>query len=528
MGIFQVSSKPGGCYLSRKDKVLHSTMLVTLVIILSKAIGFIRDMVTTAYFGATMENDAYVSAYSLFYLPVLLFNSCISATLIPMYVSERNRYSLDHSNRFASNAINLFAVFSLIVSAVMLVLAKPLVHLVYSGFNDEKLALTAKLVRIMVLALVFNVTSITVSNMLNAMEKFIAAQLTGFPLSLFVIGASVFFSGKYGITAVAWGVFAANVLQLLILIPFLRGWFHYTPRLNFRDPRFRKLIRLAGPATLSMGVSELNHMIDHALASGLAEGTLTSMTSAYRLITFLQGILIVPLTTIMFSKMSVKVAEKNERGALRMLKRSCLTLTLVMLPIVGVGAVMSSDVIKFAYMRGKFTADDVRVTAGILTFYIIGLPAFGMRDFMNRMFHALGDTKTPFRVSCMVVCINVVLNFVLRAVMGANGLALATSIASYCGMIVLIVLLYRRFGGGGFRKVARELTKMIVSAGLCVVVCMFMSRALPQADGLIHILLRLVVCTAVSLIAYVVFGTVLKIRPLRGAYRFAKKKIRKG
>ena len=514
--------------MSRKDKVLHSTMLVTLVIILSKAIGFIRDMVTTAYFGATMENDAYVSAYSLFYLPVLLFNSCISATLIPMYVSERNQYSLEHSNRFASNAINLFAAIALIVSAVMLVLAKPLVHLVYSGFGDEKLVLTAKLLRIMLLALVFNVTSITVSNMLNAMEKFIAAQLTGFPLSLCVIVASVFFSKEYGITAVAWGVFSANVLQLLILIPFLRGWFKYTPQLNLRDPRFKKLMRLAGPAMLSMGVSELNHMIDHALASGLAEGTLTSMTSAYRLITFLQGILIVPLTTIMFSKMSVKVAEKDEHGALRMLKRSCLTLTLAVLPIVGIGAVMSSDVIKFAYMRGKFTADDVRVTAGILTFYIVGLPAFGMRDFMNRMFHALGDTKTPFRVSCLVVCINIVLNFILRSVMGANGLAFATSIASYCGLTVLIVLLYRRFGGGGFRKVAREIAKMVVSTGACVAACIFMSHTLPQADDLVHILLRLVVCTAASLVVYVLFGTILRIRPLRGAYRFAIKKIKKG
>ena len=144
--------------MSRKEKVLHSTMLVTLVIILSKAIGFGRDMVTTAYFGRTMENDAYVSAYSLFYLPVLLFNSCISATLIPMYVSERQKYSLKYSNRFASNAINLFALLALVVSAVMFALAEPLVRLVYRGFPADKIALTAKLVRIMVLALAFNVT----------------------------------------------------------------------------------------------------------------------------------------------------------------------------------------------------------------------------------------------------------------------------------------------------------------------------------------------------------------------------------
>ncbi len=513
--------------MSRKEKVLHSTILVTLVIILSKAIGFGRDMVTTAYFGATMENDAYVSAYSLFYLPVLLFNSCISATLIPMYVSERNQHSLEHSNRFASNAINLFAAAALIVTGIMLVLAKPLVHLVYNGFNAEKLALTAKLVRIMVLALVFNVSSIVVSNMLNAMEKFIAAQLTGFPLSICVITASVFFSKEYGITAVAWGVFAANVLQLLILIPFLKGWFRYTPEMNLRDPRFVRLIKLAGPAMLSMGVSELNHMIDHALASSLAEGTLTSMTSAYRLITFLQGILIVPLTTIMFSKMSNKVAQKDEQGALRMLRRSSLTLMMVVLPIVGIGAVMSMDVIKFAYMRGKFTLNDVRVTAGILTCYIVGLPAFGMRDFMNRMFHALGDTKTPFRVSCLVVGINIVLNFVLRAVMGANGLALATSIASYCGMIVLIILLRKRFGSNGLHTVFLELAKMIFSTGICVVVCILMNRVLPESDALLHIILRLVVCTAVSGIAYLLVATVLRIRPLQSVTERILGKLKK-
>ena len=482
--------------MSRKEKVLHSTMLVTLVIILSKAIGFGRDMVTTAYFGRTMENDAYVSAYSLFYLPVLLFNSCISATLIPMYVSERQKYSLKYSNRFASNAINLFALLALVVSAVMFALAEPLVRLVYRGFPADKIALTAKLVRIMVLALAFNVTSITVSNMLNAMEKYIAAQLTGFPLSVCVIVASVAFSGRFGIAAVAWGVFAANILQLLVLIPFLKGWFHYTPELNLRDRRFKKLAKLALPAMLSMGVSELNHMIDHALASGLAEGTLTSMTSAYRLITFLQGILIVPLTT----------------------------LSLVVLLIVGIGAVLSVDVIKFAYMRGKFTLEDVNVTAGILLFYIVGLPAFGMRDFLSRMFHALKDTKTPFRVSCMVVGINIVLNFILRAVMGANGLAFATSIAGYCGTIALMLLLRRRFGRIGLRKTAREFGKILFSTAVCVVVCIGMNRVIPDAVGTFKVTLRLALCAGVALIAYVACGLAVRVRLLR---RFARRVLKR-
>ena len=95
--------------MARSQRVFKTTMLVTVVIILSKVSGFIRDMILANYFGTGMANDAYVSAYSLFYLPVLLFNSCISATLIPLYVQEREQQSLRHSNHFASNTINLFA-----------------------------------------------------------------------------------------------------------------------------------------------------------------------------------------------------------------------------------------------------------------------------------------------------------------------------------------------------------------------------------------------------------------------------------
>lgn len=510
--------------MARKEKIFHSTLLVTAIIILSKAVGFGRDMVTTAYFGLTYANDAYNSAYSLFYLPVLLFNSCISATLIPLYVEEREQNSLAHSNRFASNSINLFALAALVVSAVMYALAGPLVNLVYSGFDAEKAALTAKLTRIMVLALVFNVTSISVSSLLNATEKYIAAQLTGFPLSVCVIIASVFFSNTYGIEAVAWGVFSANVLQLLILIPFMRGWFKYSPILDAKDKRFHRLMVLALPAMFSMGISELNHMIDHALASSLAEGTLSAMTSSYRLITFLQGILIVPLTTIMFSKMSKRVASHDEKGALHMLLDSLMQLSVVVLPVVVIGVVLSSDVIKFAYMRGKFTLDDVGITAGLLTCYLVGVPAFGMKDFLNRMFHALKDTKTPFRVSCVVVATNIVLNFVLRYYLGANGLALATSIAGYVGCAALIILLRRRFGRIGFKSVLKELVKIVIATAVCAAVCVVMNKLVPDVVGTGKVFLRLAVCAGASMIVYGGACVLLKVQPLMGLLKSLRRR----
>ena len=518
--------------LARRERVFKTTMLVTAVIIVSKITGLLRDQILAYYFGTGIGNaeaywmDAYNSAYSLFYLPVLLFNSCISATLIPMYVRARDRKGLRVANRFASNTLNVFALAALVIAAVMFLLAQPLVNVVYPGFDPpEKAALTAKLVRIMLLSLAFNVTSISLASLLNASEKFLAAQLTGFPLNLCVILATMIFHGDTGIVAAAWGVFAANILQFAILLPFLNGWFHYSGTLNFQDRRLHRLITLAGPAMLSMGISELNHMIDHALASGLDNGSISCMGLAYRLITFLLGVLMVPLTTVMFSKLSKLAAQKDRRGMLDVLRRCVLTIALVSLPIVAIAIVLNQDVIKFAYMRGRFDLDSVRVTAAILVCYVVGVPAFGLRDFLSRMFHALEDTSTPFRVSLLVVATNIVLNLILRRFMGARGLALATAIAGYVGMFTLLILLKKRFKRLGFGRIAGEFARIALSALVCAAVCLGMNRLLPPVMGTFRVFIRLCACSAVSLIAYAACCMLLGVGTIRS---FASQALRRG
>ena len=499
--------------MARKDKLIRTTALVTVVIILSKMFGLMRDVITAGYFGTGVENDAYASAYTLFYFPVLLFNSCITATIVPLFVEEREKYSLRHSNHFASNALNLFILAALIIAAVMYAFAEPIVRLIYR-FDAEGIALTVKLTRIMMLGLAFNVASIVISSLLNAMEKFMAAQLTGFPLSVAVIVAVVAFSGKCGIEAVAWGVFAASVLQVVVLIPFLFGWFTYEPVIDLKDKRFHRLLKLAGPAVLSMGISEINHLIDRSLASGLPVGSISAMNYAYKLITFLLGVLMVPLTTIMFSRMSKQAADDNQQGVLSSLRRSIVLISLVALPIVAIAMVLSNDVVKMIYMRGNFTLESVLLTGSVLLFYLIGVPSFGMRDYLNRTFHAIQDTKTPFAVACLTVCLNIILNLILRRFMGARGLALATSLSSYVGSLTMFVLLRKRMGRLGMRRIAGEMLKILAATLVAAAVCMLMNRVLPEAVGTLRVLVRLVIATAASGVAYLATCIALRVQSL--------------
>ncbi len=500
--------------MARKDKLIRTTAVVTAVIILSKVFGLVRDVITAGYFGTGVENDAYASAYTLFYFPVLLFNSCITATIVPLFVEEREKYSLSHSNRFASNALNLFIVASLLISALMYAFCEPLVRLVFR-FDPQGIDLTVKLTRIMLLGLAFNIASIVLASLLNAMERFVSAQLTGFPLSLAVILAVTILAPKIGIEAVAWGVFAASVLQVVVLLPSLLGWFEYRPVIDIHDKRFHRLLHLAGPAVLSMGISEINHLIDRSLASGLAAGSISAMNYAYKLITFLLGVLMVPLTTIMFSRMS-RMASDNDRGAvLESLRHSIRLISLVALPIIAVAVVMANDVVQMVYMRGNFTMDSVRLTGGVLLFYLVGVLAFGLRDFMNRTFHAIQDTKTPFKVACMVVALNIVLNLILRRFMGARGLALATSLASYCGLLVMFFLLRRRMGLLGFKKIAPEMGKIAVSAVACAGVFALVSGIMPPAEGTLDAFVRLVAGTAAGFGVYLLLCLLLRVQTMK-------------
>ena len=275
------------------------------------------------------------------------------------------------------------------------------------------------------------------------------------------------------------------------------------------------LLVLAGPAVLSMGVSEINHLVDRSLASALAAGSISAMNYAYKLITFLLGVLMVPLTTIMFSRMSKQAAANNREGVLASLRRSILLISLVALPIVAIAMVLSNDVVKMIYMRGNFGMESVLLTGSVLMYYLVGVPSFGIRDFLNRTFHSVQDTKTPFRVACLVVASNIILNIILRRFLGARGLALATSLSSYIGSITMFILLRRHMGQLDLKKILPDMVRIILAAIISAAACILMNRILPASATTVTTFLRLAAAAGVSLIVYAIACLILRVEALR-------------
>ncbi|MBO4884943.1 MAG: murein biosynthesis integral membrane protein MurJ [Clostridia bacterium] len=509
----------------KKKSLLQTTMAVTLVIFVSKAGGFLREIVMTAYYGAGTEMDAYNMAYSLYYVPVLLFNSCITSTLVPLYVQLQKDGPPRRLDRFGSNVINLFAVFSLAVSFFMFWLAGSLVRLTAQGFDPGKQALTTELLRRMLPSLPFLVTSIVLSSILNAREKYLAAQLTGFPLTFALLIATIGFSRSHGIHALTWGVFVSGILQVVILLPAMKGLMKYRLSFDLSDPVFRRLMALAGPAVLSMAVNELNHMVDKMLATGLPEGHLSCMSLAFRLITFLVGVVLVPLETITFSRMSMRTASHDHKGVGKIVRQCAELVALVIFPVIVVGAVMSKDVIRLAYRHGVFSEDSVSTAAYALLFYIVGVFSFGMRDILNRAFHACQDTRTPMINAMATVALNILLNVLLVRVMGVGGLALATSLSATVGALSLLMLLRRKIGRFRGRRTLEELIKTGIAAALCAFVCIVLDRVMPPAQNSMGSFIRLVAGTGASFIAYIAAALALRVRQIDVAKDMILKKL---
>ena len=504
--------------MSKKEstgKATKATLAVTMIIIISKLAGLVREAIVAAYYGTGMEMDAYSSAYSLYYIPILLFNSCITSTMIPLYSESMSDRGIDRANEFASNVVNLFALFALALSAVMFLAADPLAALFYHGFSAEKHALTVHLTRIMMPSLMFIVISIVVASILNAREKYMAAQLTGFPLTIAVVAATVLFSEKYGIQAIAWGVGAAAVLQIIILMPFTRNTFRYSMRLSLKDERFRRLVVLAVPAMLSMAVNELNHMVDKMLAAPLPDGNMAVIDYASRLLTFVTGILVVPLVTVTFSRMSKTAAAHDTPGVGKICMDCTETMSMFILPIMAILIVLSPDVIRAAYMRGNFDEASVALTAPVFAFYMVGVLGFGLRDLVTRAFNAIKDTRTPMIVAIVSVVLNIILDVAMVQSMGINGLALATSIAATTGALTLFILLKRRIGAIPVRRMLIEIGKMAIAAVFSAAACVFLKNAMPTAQTWWQSVIHLGICALCAGAVYIGATLIAGVKQMR-------------
>ena len=428
--------------------------------LVSRVLGFVRDMLMARVVGAGFASDAFLIAWRLPNLFRALFaEGAFSAAFVPMFnrIVGREHDSLEPGLAFAERVLAVLFPFLLLFTVLMMLLAGPIVWAMTGGFpggGPAKLALATLYTRITFpyLALI-SLTSL-LGGILNSLHRFWVNAAAPILLNLCLIAGLVFFRGHSDTEAAytqSLAVTLSGMFQLAWLIAACRAAGVVlrlrTPRL---DPQVKELLRLIWPAALGAGALQFNLLVSTTLAARfLPQGSVSYLYYADRLNQLPLGLIGIGMGTAILPTLSRMLGAGDEAAANHMQNRAIELTLLLALPATAALMVAATPIIRALLQHGAFTSADTIASAGALAAFSAGLPAYILIKVLTPGFYARADTRTPVRIAIAAMLVNLVLNLVviwpLRPYrLGHVGLAFTTAIAAWVNVVMLYRALRRR------------------------------------------------------------------------------------
>jgi putative peptidoglycan lipid II flippase len=458
--------------------------LISAATFTSRVLGFVRDVFIAQAFGAGLVADAFFVAFAI---PSMfrrfLTEGALTSAFIPVYSDQRAQNGEGAARRF-SGAMGLSLAAGLaLICFLGIVFAGPLVIALAPGFarSAEKLGLTSRLTQVMFSFLFFIGLNAIATGVLNAARRFFLPALAPAIQNVAMIAALLLASGTVDVdTAVfwlAWSVVIGGALQLLAQIPLLMKLrIAPLPAIPWRTPGVGRCLRLMGPAAFGAAILQINVLVDRWLASFLAEGSISYLYYANRLVQFPHGMLSLAVTAAAFPVLSDRAARGRhgggEESAVRdtLAQAGRLTLFITLPATMGLMA-LAHPIMTVLFERGAFGPEESAASAAALRAYALGLAFFGMVRLMASAYHAQLNTRYPVRCANWSVLAHVLLSLSLMGPLGYIGLALATSLASGLNAFLLYQGLQKSkdWPGNDLRRTAQKLLIASLLMGLFLV-----------------------------------------------------------
>ncbi|MEK9660934.1 MAG: murein biosynthesis integral membrane protein MurJ, partial [Alphaproteobacteria bacterium] len=331
--------------------------------------------------------------------------------------------------------------------------------------------LAVELTRITFPYLLFMALVALLGGILNSLDRFAAAAAAPIVLNIVLIGAMLLLSDTLGPAhTLAWGVAVAGIAQFLMLAVAAEraGMVLRLPRPRL-TPRVRKTLRLMVPGAIGAGVVQINLVIDVVLASTLPEGSISFLYYADRVSQLPLGVVGVAVGIALLPLLSRQLRAGDFAAAGNSQNRAIEFALLLTLPAATALLVIPEPIVRVLFTRGAFSAADAGATAGALTAFALGLPAYVLIKALAPGFFAREDTATPVKIAVVALIVNVGAALSLMPLLAHVGIALATAISAWLNALALGVLLIRR---GAFaidaRLTRRAIGMLLASAGMAV------------------------------------------------------------
>ncbi len=417
---------------------------------LSRLMGFVRDMLFANLFGVNAATDAFFVAFKIpNFLRRLFAEGAFAQAFVPVLTDYKNNASHDDLKSFVDKTAGTLTLILIALSAIGIIAAPALITLFAPGFlwEGDQYQLAVQMLRITFPYLLFISLTAFAGAILNAHGKFAVPAITPVFLNLCMIIAAIWAAPLFDqpILALSWGVFAAGVVQLSFQVPALIR-LGLLPRLRWgwHDHGVRRIIKLMVPAMFSVSVVQINLLFDTLMASFLSSGSVSWLYYSDRLVEFPLGILGIALATVVLPHLSNHHATEDQAAFSRSLDWGLKLAWLVGLPATLGLVLLSQPMISTLFQYNEFGADDVQMAGKSLMAFAAGLLAFMLIKVLVPGFTSREDTQTPVRFGVYSVICNVILNIAFIIPLAHAGVALATSLSAYLNAALLLLTLIKR------------------------------------------------------------------------------------
>jgi putative peptidoglycan lipid II flippase len=471
-------------------KALATVSSMTLV---SRVLGFIRDVLIARLFGAGLATDAFFVAFRIPNLLRRLFaEGAFSQAFVPVLSEYRTRRGDSETKLLVDRVATLLALALLAATALGVAAAPVIIYVSAPGFaaTPAKFDLTVAMLRVTFPYILFISLVSLAGGILNTWSRFAIPALTPALLNLSFIFGALFCAPYFDppVMVLAWAVFIGGALQLLLQVPALaKIGMLPRPRLAFADPGVRRILLLMGPAVLGVSVGQISLLINTIFASYLEDGSVSWLYYADRLMEFPTGLLGVALGTILLPSLSKYHSASDESEYSNLLDWGLRLTFILAAPAAVALALLSVPLVTTLFHYGRFGEHDVWMTRQALIAYSAGLLGLILVKILAPGFYARQNIATPVRIAVLTLIVTQLMNAVFILSLKQGGLEAVTGIGPHAGLALAIALgaclnaglLYRKLrqhgiyqpkaGWGAFAlKVAAALAVMALALWLAM------------------------------------------------------------
>jgi len=427
--------------------LLSSASVFSFYTIVSRLLGYLRDILIAIFLGASIYADAFFVAFRLPNTFRRLFaEGVFNAAFIPSYAEAR----LDSKNKgkkFADDVLNLLIIILLGVVFLVEIFTPTIVYLIAPGFIEDniKFDLTVALTRITFSFLFFVSLASFFSGILNTNNKFAAAAAAPIILNIFLI-LSLLISNFLDLnfeTNLSYAVSLAGLFQLIFLIFFTKRY--YKPTISFKitiSSKVKFFLKKLLPSIFSSGVTQINILVGTIIASFEASAV-SYLYYADRIYQINLAIAGIAIGTVALPELSKNIKKGKIARAMRMQNKSLELCLLLSLPASYGLIIASHEIVSALFGYGSFSEENVILTAQALKYFGFGVPAFALIKVLSNFLFARDNTKVPFYISAFIVFLNILISILYFKEVGFVIIPIATSISTWVGVLIYSILLIR-------------------------------------------------------------------------------------